>query len=169
MIPTADAYKRCCFESQRQSEGIGYLSNIIENHDEPRGVSHYLPVKARTERGKKLLAAMYFMLKGLPFICQGQELGMENMAFSAIDEIDDVSSHNEYQVCLDAGLSEDEALAVVSHYIRDNVRTPFYWNDGKHADFTDGRPWLRVNPDYKLPMPQIRRVILAAFCHFIRS
>ena len=148
-IPSADAYKRCCFESQRQSEGIGYLSNIIENHDEPRGVSHYLPEKARTEKGKKLLAAMYFMLKGLPFIYQGQELGMENMKFSSMDEMDDISSHEEYQVCLDAGLSEEEALAVVSHYSRDNVRTPFHWSDGEAAGFTDGIPWLKVNPDYK--------------------
>lgn len=148
-IPTPEEYKRCCFDSQNQSEGIGYLSNIIENHDEPRGVSHYLPVEAQNERGKKLLAAMYFMLKGLPFIYQGQELGMENMQFSSIGEIDDVSSREEYKVCLDAGLSEDEALRVVSHYSRDNVRTPFHWNDREHAGFTTGTPWLKVNPNYK--------------------
>lgn len=148
-IPTPEEYKRCCFDSQNQSEGIGYFSNIIENHDEPRGVSHYLPVEAQNERGKKLLAAMYFMLKGLPFIYQGQELGMENMQFSSIGEIDDVSSREEYKVCLDAGLSEDEALRVVSHYSRDNVRTPFHWNDGEHAGFTTGTPWMKVNPNYK--------------------
>lgn len=147
-VPTPDDFKRCCFESQRQSEGIGYLSNIIENHDEPRGVSHYLPVHAQTKTGKKLLATMYFMLKGLPFIYQGQELGMENMKFSSIDEIDDISSQDEYQVCLDAGLSVDEALHVVGHYSRDNVRTPFQWDDSKNAGFTSGTPWLKVNPNY---------------------
>lgn len=148
-VPTPEDYKRCCFKSQLQSERIGYLSNIIENHDEPRGVSHYLPADAQTERGKKLLAALYFMLKGLPFIYQGQELGMENMTFSTIDEIDDISSHDEYQVCLDAGLSEEEALAVVGHYSRDNVRTPFQWDDSENAGFSAGTPWLRVNPNYK--------------------
>lgn len=148
-VPTPDEYKQCCFESQLQSEGIGYLSNIIENHDEPRGVSHYLPVQAQTERGKKLLAALYFMLKGLPFIYQGQELGMENMEFSSIGEIDDISSQEEYRVCLEAGLSEEEALQVVSHYSRDNVRTPFQWNGSENAGFTTGTPWLKVNPDYK--------------------
>lgn len=147
--PTPDEYKKCCFESQLQSEGIGYLSNIIENHDEPRGVSHYLPDGAQTERGKKLLAAMYFMLKGLPFIYQGQELGMENMEFLSIEEIDDISSQDEYRVCLEAGLSEDEALRVVSHYSRDNVRTPFQWDDSENAGFTTGTPWLKVNPNYK--------------------
>lgn len=147
-VPTPDEYKRCCFGSQLQSEGIGYLSNIIENHDEPRGVSHYLPSEAQTERGKKLLAAMYFMLKGLPFIYQGQEIGMENMEFSAINEIDDISSQDEYRVCLEAGLSEAEALQIVSHYSRDNVRTPFHWDGSRNAGFTAGTPWLNVNPNY---------------------
>lgn len=148
-VPTPEDYKRCSFESQRGSEGIGYLSNIIENHDEPRGVSHYLPADAQTGRGKKLLAAMYFMLKGLPFIYQGQELGMENMEFSSIEEIDDIGSQDEYRVCLAAGLSEEEALQVVSHYSRDNARTPFQWDGSANAGFTEGRPWLRVNPNYK--------------------
>ena len=79
-VPEPDDYKRCCFESQRRSEGVGFFSNIIENHDEPRGVSYYLPGYAQNLRGKKLLAAMYFMLKGLPFIYQGQEIGMEKCA-----------------------------------------------------------------------------------------
>ena len=87
-VPEPDDYKRCCFESQRRSEGVGFFSNIIENHDEPRGVSYYLPGYAQNLRGKKLLAAMYFMLKGLPFIYQGQEIGMENMRFASIDEVD---------------------------------------------------------------------------------
>lgn len=147
--PSPDEYKRCCFESQLESEGVGYLSNIIENHDEPRGVSHYLPEEIRNDKGKKLLAAMYFMLKGLPFIYQGQELGMENMHFDSIDEIDDVSSLEEYRVCLEAGLTKEEAIAVVSHYSRDNVRTPFQWDSSDNAGFTTGTPWLRVNPDYK--------------------
>lgn len=148
-VPTPDDYKKCCFESQKNSEGVGYLSNIIENHDEPRGVSHYLPEAAQNETGKKLLATMYFMLKGLPFIYQGQELGMENNDFASIDEIDDVSSKAEYTRCLEAGLSEKEALKVVSHYSRDNGRTPFQWNDQEHAGFTTGTPWLTVNRNYK--------------------
>lgn len=148
-VPTPEDYKRCCFESQRESEGIGYLSNIIENHDEPRGVSHYLPEELQTEKGKKLLAAMYFMLKGLPFLYQGQELGMENMKFSSIDEIDDVSSQEEYRVCLEAGLTPEAALRIVNHYSRDNVRTPFHWNDRAHAGFSTGNPWLPVNPNYE--------------------
>ncbi|MBQ7796781.1 MAG: alpha-glucosidase [Lachnospiraceae bacterium] len=148
-IPTPDDYKKCCFESQAYSEGLGYLSNIIENHDEPRGVSHYLPKEAQNETGKKLLAAMYFMLKGLPFIYQGQELGMENNKNWSLDEIDDCSTMGEYQRCLDIGYSEADALAAVAHYSRDNARTPFQWDDSEHAGFTKGCPWLVVNGNYK--------------------
>lgn len=147
-IPSPEDYKRCCFESQRRSEGVGYLANVIENHDEPRGVSHYLPEHAQNERGKKLLAAMYFMLKGIPFIYQGQELGMDNTVFSSIDEVDDIGSKDEYRRCLEVGYTQEEALKVVSHYSRDNARTPFQWTDGDNAGFTKGRPWLPLNPDY---------------------
>lgn len=147
--PTPDDYKRCCFESQEKSFGVGFLSNIIENHDEPRGVSHYLPGYAWNETGKKLLAAMYFMLRGLPFIYQGQELGMENHVFSSIDEIDDISTKEEYRRCLEAGLTEDEALQAVSHYSRDNARTPFQWSDEENAGFCTKTPWLPVNKNYK--------------------
>lgn len=147
-IPSPEDYKRCCFESQRRSEGVGYLANVIENHDEPRGVSHYLPEHAQNEQGKKLLAAMYFMLRGIPFIYQGQELGMDNTVFSSIDEVDDIGSKDEYRRCLEVGYTQEEALKVVSHYSRDNARTPFQWTDGDNAGFTKGRPWLPLNPDY---------------------
>lgn len=148
-IPTPDDYKRCCFESQREMEGTGFYSNIIENHDEPRGVSHYLPKEARNSKGKKLLAALYFMLKGLPFIYQGQELGMENRCFASIDEVDDISSRDEYQVCLEAGLSPAEAMEVVSRYSRDNARTPFQWSGEENGGFTTGKPWLELNENYR--------------------
>ena len=145
---TPDDYKRCCFEAQSRVGNVGFLSNIIENHDEPRGVSHYIPEGECCEESKKMLAALNFMLRGLPFIYQGQELGMENVAFSSIEEVDDISSLDEYRVALDAGLSPEEALRAVSRFSRDNARTPMQWSDGKNAGFTTGTPWLRVNPNY---------------------
>lgn len=147
-VPTVEEYKECCFESQRLSDGRFYFSNIIENHDEPRGVSHYLPVYAQNEKGKKLIAAMYFMQRGLPFIYQGQEIGMENCPFPSIEAIDDVSSKDEYQRCLTVGYSPEKALQVVNHYSRDNARTPFQWNSEAYGGFTTKAPWLMVNPDY---------------------
>lgn len=143
-----DDYKRCCFESQAKIGGVGFLSNIIENHDEPRGVSRYIPEGECCTQSKKLLAALNFMLRGLPFIYQGQEIGMENVPFSSIDEIDDISTLDEYQVALRAGLSPDKAFKAVAKYSRDNARTPMQWSDGANAGFTTGTPWLKVNPNF---------------------
>jgi len=145
---TPDDYKRCCFEAQAKMGDFGFISNIIENHDEPRGVSRYIPEGDCCNESKKMLAALNFMLRGLPFIYQGQELGMENVPFHSIDEVDDISTLDEYKVALDAGLSPEEALAAVARHSRDNARTPMQWTDGKNAGFTTGTPWLRVNPNY---------------------
>lgn len=145
---TPDDYKNCCFESQAKVKDIGFLSNIIENHDEPRGVSHYIPEGDCCLESKKMLAALNFMLRGLPFIYQGQELGMENMPISSIDEVDDISARDEYKVALEAGLSSEEALWAIARFSRDNARTPMQWSDGDNAGFTAGTPWIKVNPNY---------------------
>jgi len=145
---TPDDYKKCCFEAQAKVKNIGFLSNIIENHDEPRGVSRYIPEGDCCIESKKMLAALNFMLRGLPFIYQGQELGMENAPISSIDEVDDISALNEYENAQNAGLSPDEALKVISRFSRDNARTPMQWSDEANAGFTTGTPWLKVNPNY---------------------
>ena len=143
-----DDYKRCVFDAQKRVGTMGFLSNIIENHDEPRGVSRYIPAEDLCKETKKLLATVYFLLRGIPFIFQGQELGMENRMFPSAEEFDDVSSIDEYQVALKAGLSEEEALRAVSAYSRDNARTPVQWSAGKNAGFTEGTPWLNLNENY---------------------
>lgn len=145
---TPDEYRDCCFASQMRAEGIGFLSNIIENHDEPRGVSRYIPEGECCEQSKTLLATFYFLLKGIPFIYQGQELGMENNEFSSIEEVDDISTIDEYHVALQAGLSKAEALRCINRFSRDHARTPFPWSDEKQAGFTTGTPWLKVNDNY---------------------
>ena len=146
---TGEQYKAAAFAAHKRVEGIGMLSNIIENHDEPRGVSHYLPEGQVSERSKKLLGGLNFMMKGLPFLYQGQEIGMENCHYTSIDEADDISALDQYRVALDAGLSEAEALAAVDHFSRDNARTPFQWDDSENAGFTTGKPWLGVNQNYR--------------------
>ena len=146
---TPDEYKQCIFETQKKIGDMGMVSNIIENHDEPRGVCYYIQPEDRCTDAKKLLAGVYFMLRGLPFIYQGQEIGMENLDFHSIDEIDDISTLDEYKVAREAGLSDEEALSVASAFSRDNARTPVQWYDGENAGFTTGKPWLEVNPNYK--------------------
>ncbi len=145
---TPDDYKHCCFEAQAKMGDFGFISNIIENHDEPRGVSRYIPEGDCCDTSKKMLAALNFMLRGLPFIYQGQELGMENISFHSIEEVDDISTLDEYKVAIDAGYTPEEALATVARHSRDNARTPMQWSDKENAGFTTGTPWLRVNPNY---------------------
>jgi len=146
---TPEDYKHCCFQSQRRVGMTGFLSNIIENHDEPRGVSRYIPKEDLCPASKKMLAALYFLIRGIPFLYQGQELGMENYPFQSIEEVNDISSLDQYQVALQAGLSREEALAVISRSSRDNARTPMQWNQEANAGFTTGTPWLKVNPNYR--------------------
>ncbi len=145
---TAEQYKDACFCAQEKIGTSGFYSLIIENHDEPRGVSHYLPCGQANDASKKMLAGLYFMMRGLPFIYQGQEIGMENVNVTSIGQVDDISSQNEYQVALDAGLTEEEALETVKAYSRDNGRTPMQWSHAPYAGFTTGTPWLQVNPNY---------------------
>lgn len=145
---TPDDYKNCCFEAQAKVGSNGFLSNIIENHDEPRGVSRYIPKGDCCPESKKMLAALNFMLRGIPFIYQGQELGMENVPFTSIKQVDDISTLDEYQVALNAGLSPEDALKAVARFSRDNARTPMQWSDAPHAGFTTGTPWINANPNY---------------------
>ena len=89
------------------------------------------------------------MLRGLPFIYQGQELGMENVKIESIDQVDDISSLDEYKVALEAGCTPEEALKAVSRFSRDNARTPMQWDGSEKAGFTDGEPWIKINPNCK--------------------
>lgn len=142
---TMDQFRDAVFASKAISQEIGMMANIIENHDEPRGVSRYLPAEGQTEQGKKLLAAISLMSFGLPFIYQGQEIGMTNKTFRSIEEVDDISTLDEYQVALEHGYTGEGALALVAEMSRDNARTPMQWSEEAHGGFTTGTPWLPVN------------------------
>ena len=148
-LPTAEEYKQAAFAAQARVADIGFLSNIIENHDEPRGVSHYLPQGERSDAAKKLLGGLNFLLRGLPFLYQGQELGMENRTDWTLREFDDINTLDQYKVALRAGLTPEQALRAVSLYSRDNARTPFQWDASPGAGFTTGTPWLPLNPNYR--------------------
>ena len=146
---TPEMYKNAIFDSQLRVADIGFLSNIIENHDEPRGVCRYIPEGDLSDTSKKALAAVYFFLRGIPFIYQGQEIGMENCPFESIDQLDDISSKDEYKVCRDAGYSEEESMKLLRVYSRENARTPVQWSDAENAGFSTHKPWMFVNPNYK--------------------
>lgn len=145
----AEKYKKAAFASHKRVEGIGLLSNIIENHDEPRGVSRYIRPGDLSDKSKKMLAGIYFMMPGIPFIYQGQEIGMENLQeVKSLSELDDCANPHLYQRAIEDGLSKEDALKILSLKSRDNARTPFQWSGEKYAGFSDAEPWLKVNPNY---------------------
>ena len=142
-------WRETIIHSQLDVQKYGFEANIIENHDEPRGVSRFLPEYARTPDGTKMLGTVSVLLRGIPFIYQGQEIGMQNAVWNDISEYDDISTKDQYKLALDAGFSQEEALVICSRMSRDNARTPMQWSGGENAGFTTGIPWLKINANYK--------------------
>lgn len=141
-------WRKTVMDSQMEVQKSGFEANIIENHDEPRGVSRFLPDYAKNSDGAKMLGTVSLLLRGIPFIYQGQEIGMQNAVWNSIDEFDDISTKDQYHIAREAGLSDEEALEVCSRMSRDNARTPMQWCGEKNAGFTTGTPWLKVNSNY---------------------
>ena len=135
---------------QRDLEGKAWNSLFVENHDYARSVSTFADDREEyRELSAKMLAIALYMMKGTPYIYQGQELGMTNYHASSIDELQDVESKNAYQFYVNAGeVSPEEMLKYVNCAGRDNSRTPMQWNTEENAGFTHGTPWLPVNPNY---------------------
>jgi hypothetical protein len=164
-----DAWKKAITDSQMRVQNVGFEANIIENHDEPRGVSRFLPDYAQNADGAKMLGTVSVLLRGIPFIYQGQEIGMQNARFNSVDEFDDISTKDQYRVAREAGLSDAEALAVCSVMSRDNARTPMQWKDAPQAGFTSGTPWLKVNDNYPVINVEKEEGQLDSVLHYYRK
>ena len=141
-------WRKAITNSQLRVQKCGLEANIIENHDEPRGVSRFLPDYAQNPTGAKMLGTISVLLRGIPFIYQGQEIGMQNAVWNTVDEFNDINTIDQYHTARDAGLTDKEALEACSRLSRDNARTPMQWNTQKNAGFTTGTPWLKVNDNY---------------------
>ena len=141
-------WRKAITDSQLSVQNCGLEANIIENHDEPRGVSRFLPDYAQNPTGAKMLGTISVLLRGIPFIYQGQEIGMQNAVWNTVDEYNDINTIDQYHTARDAGLTDKEALEACSRLSRDNARTPMQWNTEKNAGFTTGTPWLKVNDNY---------------------
>lgn len=143
------SYKDVLNKWQLALEGNGWNALFIENHDIPRSTSTWGNDGKYWLESAKAFATTYFLQKGTPFIYQGQEIGMTNTQFNSILEFQDVKSINEGKEKLEAGMCEKEVLEILSNTTRDNARTPMQWNDTPHGGFTNGKPWLKVNENYK--------------------
>ena len=122
----------------------GWNAGFWCNHDQPRIVSRFGDDKKYWKQSAKMLGTFIHLLRGTPYIYQGEELGMKNAGFTRIEQYDDVESRNYYQILLERGLTPEEALQVLRERSRDNARTPMQWNAGQNAGFTDGKPWLEI-------------------------
>ncbi|WP_135302832.1 glycoside hydrolase family 13 protein [Haloarcula amylovorans] len=137
--------------SHWQTELDGWNSLYLTNHDQPRIVSRFADDGEYRRKSGKLLATLLFTLSGTPYVYQGQEIGMTNYPWSSLDELDDLQSIGKVEEAMEAGEIDafEEVQEIVRARSRDNARTPMQWDDSEHAGFTEGDPWLAVNPDYE--------------------
>jgi len=143
------AYKDVLNKWQVALENKGWNALFIENHDISRSTSTWGNDNKYWLESAKSFATTYFLQKGTPFIYQGQEIGMTNTIFNSLSEFQDVKSINEGKEKLEAGMCEKKVLEILSNTSRDNARTPMQWDDSLNAGFTTGKPWLKVNSNYK--------------------
>lgn len=132
---------------ENELEGKAWNSLYFCNHDQPRIVSRLgddSPLSA------KCIATVLHMMQGTPYVYQGEELGMTNCPFGSIENYRDLESINAYHELTEAGLRQpEELLECIAYKSRDNARTPMQWNSSKNGGFTEGTPWIMVNPNYK--------------------
>ncbi len=139
--------KKSFTDWQLKLEGHGWNALYIENHDHPRIISRYGSEKYHDESGK-MLAAMYILQRGTPFIYQGQEIGMTNIALPRLDMYKDVATFNIARIASKL-LPKKAVLKLVQRSTRENARTPVQWSDAENAGFSTAEPWFNVNPNYK--------------------
>ena len=135
---------------QTELEGEAWNSLFWNNHDQPRVVSRFgNDSDEYREVSAKMLGTCLHMMKGTPYIYQGEELGMTNIYFNSIDEYNDIESINAYNELVGSGkVSKEKMMSYLRYKSRDNARTPMQWSDDENAGFTTGKPWMTINPNY---------------------
>ena len=141
--------KKVLSKWQTELEGEGWNSLFGNNHDLPRIVSRWGNDREYRVESAKMLATLLHGMKGTPYIYQGEELGMTNVRFEDINEYNDIETLNMYKDRISKGYSHDEIMASIYAKGRDNARTPMQWDSTENAGFTTGKPWLKVNKNYK--------------------
>lgn len=144
-------FKNIMIKWQEELQGKAWNSLFLGNHDQPRSVSRFgndNPVYRETSA--KMLATCIHMMQGTPYVYQGEELGMTNIYFDKLEDYRDIESINYFEEFTESGLMTPEhMMKCLMLRSRDNARTPMHWDDSKQAGFTEGEPWIKVNPNYK--------------------
>ena len=141
--------KRVMSRWQKGLEGRGWNSLYLSNHDQPRSLSRFGDDGRYRVESAKLLATFLHMQQGTPYVYQGEEIGMTNVAFETITDYRDIETLNVYrEFVVNEGRDPQAVLSIIHAKSRDNARTPFQWDDRAQAGFTTGTPWIKVNPNY---------------------
>lgn len=138
---------RCAMN--KWQEKLSWNTNYLGNHDQPRIVSRFGNDDKYRIKSAKVLAMMYILQKGTPFIFEGEEIGMTNLHITNINELKDIEAHYNYNFFIDKKISPEKALEMVNRKTRDNARTPMQWNFDRNSGFSDVKPWFDVNSNYK--------------------
>ena len=144
-------FKRIMIKWQEELQGKAWNSLFLGNHDQPRSVSRFgNDNPAYRETSAKMLATCLHMMQGTPYVYQGEELGMTNVYFDKLEDYRDIESINFFTELTESGLMTPEyMMKCLMLRSRDNARTPMQWDDSAQAGFTNGAPWIKVNPNYK--------------------
>lgn len=163
-------FKKIMFSWQtKMAEHGSWNALFLDNHDQPRIVSRFGSEDEYWKESAKMLGTLYQLLRGTPFIYQGEELGMTNGDFKELSDYRDVESINNFHILTEKGLSSSDALRILQKHSRDNARTPMQWSSEKHAGFSQGEPWMKVNPNYERINAQAELLDEDSVFHYYRQ
>jgi oligo-1,6-glucosidase len=170
LVPFALTDLKAVFGAWQQGlADVGWNSLYWDNHDQPRVVSRFGDDGPHRERSAKALATLLHLQRGTPYVYQGDELGMTNADFDAVEQFVDIEGRNWAAEALASGRDPAEVLAALRARARDNARTPMQWDAGPSAGFTTGTPWLPVNANHvTINAAQQRRDPRSVFHHYRR-
>ncbi len=129
--------------------GKGWNSQFLNNHDHTRLVTRFGNDTTYRVESAKCFATLLHTLPGMPYIYQGEEIGMTGVRFGSIEDYNDIAMKNKYKEEVAKGRDPQEVFESLLHLSRDNSRTPVQWNGSENAGFSGGTPWIKVNPNYK--------------------
>ena len=144
-------FKKTMIKWQEELQGKAWNSLFLGNHDQPRSISRFgNDNPAYRETSAKMLATCLHMMQGTPYVYQGEELGMTNAYFDKLEDYRDIESINFFTELTEAGIMTPEyMMKCLMLRSRDNARTPMQWDDSAQGGFTSGKPWIRINSNYK--------------------
>lgn len=142
-------FKEVIIKWQNGLNDKGWNSLFLNNHDQPRLVSRFGNDAEYRVESAKMFATIMHLLKGTPYIYQGEEIGMTNVGFESISDYRDIETLNMYSEYSQMDIAEEKIMSMIHTTSRDNARTPIQWNGSDNAGFTDGEPWIKINENYK--------------------